>query len=158
MHEKFCICWKGESILVMGLQHMMLWWCYGIGYKSLTGTMKRGQLYDVIQLIKYMCKLTGHTHLLWQIDGFALQCDSQNESKQITLKIGKYPIVESFSAHDPSKFTKRPFLKNNSHDYIHHFQATKVICWTWLTSLSGSPRLSAMARAPRSTWSRCSEP
>jgi len=52
--------------LVMGLQHT-LWWCYGVRYKSLTGTMKRGQFYNVIHLIKFLYKLSGHTHLLWQM-------------------------------------------------------------------------------------------
>jgi hypothetical protein len=50
----------------MGLQCMMLWWCYGVGYKSLTGIMRRDQLYGVICLIKFLYKLPVQTHLLWQ--------------------------------------------------------------------------------------------
>ncbi len=49
----FRICWKSE----IGLRELTWWWdcntwCYGVGYKSLTGTMKRGELYDVINWIK----------------------------------------------------------------------------------------------------------
>ncbi len=29
-------------------------WCYGVGYKSLTGTIKKGQLCKVICIIKYL--------------------------------------------------------------------------------------------------------
>ncbi len=41
---------------VVGLQHVMFWWYNDVGYKSPTGTMYRGQLYDVTHWIKFLYK------------------------------------------------------------------------------------------------------
>ncbi len=38
--------------LVLVLRHIMKWWCNTVGYKSLTMSIYRGQLYDVTHWIK----------------------------------------------------------------------------------------------------------